>query len=80
MKNIRKIRDFYENHKFFCGVIAGEALMVGAIIYSNRNPKLTEHLMTLDESTFDAIANGEHVLTQVGSSLVWIAKEIHLPE
>ena len=80
MPRIQKIRNYYENHKFFCGLMAGEALMVGAIIYSNRNPKLTEHLMTLDESSFNTIANGGAVLTQVGSKLVWIAKEVHLPE
>ena len=80
MPRIQKIRNYYENHKFFCGLMAGEALMVGAIIYSNRNTKLTEHLMTLDESSFNTIANGGAVLTQVGSKLVWIAKEVHLPE
>ena len=80
MPSIRKIRNYYENHKFFCGLMAGEALMVGAILYSNRNTNLTEHLMTLDESSFNTIANGGAVLTQVGSKLVWIAKEVHLPE
>lgn len=80
MKNIRKVRDFYENHKFFCGVMAGEVIMFGAIMYTNRKTNLTEHLMTLDENSFNTIANGEPVLTQVGSHLVWIAKEIHLPK
>ena len=80
MPRIQKIRNYYENHKFFCGLMAGEALMVGAILYSNRNTNLTEHLMTLDESSFNTIANGDAALIRVGSHLVWLAKEIHLPE
>ena len=80
MKTIRKIRSYYENHKFFCGVIAGEALMLGSIYYYNRKDTPVEMLMPLNEDAFNTIATGGAALAQVGSNLVWIAKEVHLPK